>query len=291
MALLCENCNAPIDTGEAFCSECGTRAKQPTARPLSAQPPAVSDRVCPRCGELNPKSEPFCSRCGAPETPQQAAPVHPVEPSPRRKGLPIGRIIGAVCVAVFTLFVFVQTGQKRQEEARLQASLRQAEEQARARIVIPPLSPTTGQSAIEPSAPYTENQGSSTDAPQAFPPTYSPNLGGQQSSYPDAAESMRTQQEQLRRQNEQQRAQQEQLRRQMNAQQEQMNAQNEQIARQACDNWHRQWESLNNQQNQLNRQKFDRMSEHMRTNEIDDQLEAVHEQIQRLGSPPVGCAR
>jgi len=48
--LLCEQCSAPLQAGQRFCSKCGT---------------AASQELCPSCGKKNRTSDQFCSTCGS----------------------------------------------------------------------------------------------------------------------------------------------------------------------------------------------------------------------------------
>lgn len=153
MAFSCNKCNAPIGNGESFCSECGTKANLPIpVRPLSLSQSTITDRPCPRCGELNAISEAFCSRCGAPVTlKQETIPTRQAETPPQPKRFPLGWVIGAVCIVCFTLFVFVQVNQKHQEEEQLEASLRlqQFAAPSEAPVVSPPM-PTQAVPAMAP---------------------------------------------------------------------------------------------------------------------------------------------
>ena len=65
----CTNCGNELNSGQKFCTKCGTPAPAPEAKSAGLQ--------CPSCGKaLNP-SQKFCTGCGAPVA--QAAPVQPGE--------------------------------------------------------------------------------------------------------------------------------------------------------------------------------------------------------------------
>lgn len=51
MARICKQCGAPLESGEKFCGNCGTK---------------IGPEVCPNCGEPLEDGEKFCGNCGVP---------------------------------------------------------------------------------------------------------------------------------------------------------------------------------------------------------------------------------
>ncbi len=93
----CQNCQASLDEGAAFCSQCGTAVPAPVESPTDVATeetpeaatvapamatPAPSTPTCAQCGHAVAAGTAFCGNCGAVVTQGQTAfaPAAPVPP-------------------------------------------------------------------------------------------------------------------------------------------------------------------------------------------------------------------
>lgn len=116
----CPYCNARNPGDAEFCGACGgdqsEAAVRESGRVVGAHREGpVPDVNCPNCGTANPASNKDCTNCGASLTKEPVDKLEPApepKPSPARKGMSIGAIIGigAICILAFAAIYFLFIG-------------------------------------------------------------------------------------------------------------------------------------------------------------------------------------